>query len=99
MSVLLRRIDAFAVDADDVGHTTLSEHRIETGNSLHFRQRARLLPYARRILIERELSRLVCLGMISEANPDECSYASPIVVVAKMMELTECVGITGNSIR
>ena len=52
VSVLARRLDSFAVDDDDGGHTTLIEHRIETGNSLPFRQRARPVPYARRIFIE-----------------------------------------------
>ena len=56
VSVLARRLDAFAGDDDDVCHTTLIEHRIETGNSLPFRQRARPVPYACRICIERESS-------------------------------------------
>ena len=30
VSVLARRLVALAVDDDDVGHTTLNEHRIET---------------------------------------------------------------------
>ena len=83
VSVLARRLDAFAVDDDDVGPTALIEHRIETGNSLPFRQMARPVPYARRIFIERELARLLRLGIISEANRGERPYASPIVVVAK----------------
>ena len=65
LSVLARRLDVFAVDDDDVGHTTLIEHRIETGTSLPLSQRARLVPYARRIFIERELNRLLRLGIIS----------------------------------
>ena len=81
--VFARRLDAFAVDHDDVGHTMIIEHRIETGKSLPIRQRARPVPYARRICIERELNSLLRLGIISEANPGECPYASPIVVVAK----------------
>ena len=62
VSVLARRLDAFAVDDDDVGHTALIEHRIETGNSMPFRQRARPVPDARSIFIERELARLLRLG-------------------------------------
>ena len=52
VNVLARRLDAFAVDDDDVCHTTLIEQRIETGNSLPFRERARTVPYSRRIFIE-----------------------------------------------
>ena len=81
VSVLARQLNAFAVDDDDVGHTTLIEHRIETG--IPFRQRARPLPYAGRIFIERELAWVLRLGILSKANPGECPYASPIVVVAK----------------
>ena len=83
MLVLARGLDAFAVDDDDVGHSTLIEHRIEMSNSLPFRQRARPVPYTRRIFIERELSSLLRLGKISEANPGGCPYASPIVVLGK----------------
>ena len=53
LSVLARRYDAFAVDDDDVGYTTLIEHRIETGKSLLFRKKARPVPYELRIFIER----------------------------------------------
>ena len=74
VSVLARRLDAFAVDDDNVGQTTLFEHRIETGNRLPFRQKGRPVPYARRIFIERELKRLLRLGIISEANPGELSF-------------------------
>ena len=83
VSVLAPRLDAFAGDDDAIGHTTLIEHRIETGNSIPFRHTARPVPYSRRILIERELNRLLPLGIISEANPGECPYASQIVFVAK----------------
>ena len=41
LRVLAQRLDAFALDDDVVGHTPLIEHRIETGNSLPFRQSAR----------------------------------------------------------
>ena len=54
VSVLARRLDAFAVDDDHVGQTSLIEHRIETGNSIPVRQRPRPVPYPRRIFIERE---------------------------------------------
>ena len=72
------------MDDGDVGHTTLIEHRIETGNRLPFGQRALTVPYARSIFIERELNSLLRLVIISEGNPGECHYASPIGVVAKM---------------
>ena len=83
MSVLARRLDAFAADDDDVGYTTVREHRIETRNSLPFRQKNRPARYARRNFIERALNRLLRLGIISVANTREFPYASPIEVAAK----------------
>ena len=68
VSVLARGLEAFAGNDHDVSQATLIEHRIERGNRLPFRKRARPVPYAFRILIERELNRLLLLGIISEAN-------------------------------
>ena len=72
LSVLSRGLNTVAFDDDDVGHTTLSDHRIEAGNSRQFRDAARPGPYAHRIFIERELKRLLRLGIICEANTGEC---------------------------
>ena len=82
VSVWARRLDASAGDDDDVGYTTLIEHRIETGNSPPFRQQARPIPYLGHIFIDRELNRQLRLCILSQANPGEWPYASPIVVVA-----------------
>ena len=64
IEIVSRRVDAFALDDNDIGHTTLVEHRIETGNSIRFRQGARPIPYARRKFVEEELQRLTVLGVI-----------------------------------
>ena len=64
-SVLARGLRGFAVDHNAFGHSSLSEHRIETGNSLAYRQRARRGRYARRNFIERQFPALLRLGMIS----------------------------------
>ena len=65
-----------------MGYRRLIEPRIETGNSLPFKQKARAVSYARRIL-SRELCRVQRLGIISHANPREWPDASPRVIVAK----------------
>ena len=78
-----RRVDAFALDDNDIGHTTLVDHRIDTANSIPLRERARPIPYARRKFVETELQRLISLGIISAADPGVCPYASPIGVVPK----------------
>ena len=83
VSVLVRRLDAFAVEDDYLGHIPLKEDRFETGNGIYFRQRARPVPYARRIFIERGLNCLLRLGFISMADLEECHYASPLGIVGK----------------
>ena len=83
VSLLARGYEAFAAYDDDVAYTTLIEHRIEMGNSLLFREKARSVPYVLRIFIETELDRLLRLGIMSVAKPGECIYASPILVLAK----------------
>ena len=95
VSVLARLLYAFAADDDAVARTILSEHHIEASNSLPFRQKARPVPYAPPIFTERVLNRLLRLGIISEANPEECHYPSLKVVVAKK-DRCGCVCIIGN---
>ena len=53
ISVSSRGLDAVAVEDDKVEHPTQSEHRIETGKRLNFRNTARPLPSELRIFIER----------------------------------------------
>ena len=83
ISVIERRLDAFATNDDDVGKTNLIEHKIETGTSTPFKVRGRIVPFASREFVEQELLRLDNLGVISPADPGQCPYASPIVVVPK----------------
>ena len=39
IAIVSRRVDAFALDDNDIGHTTFVEHRIETRTSSPFRER------------------------------------------------------------
>ena len=74
MSVLARGHDAFTVVDDDVGYSTLIEHRIQTGNSPPVREKARPIAYARRNFLERELDRPQRLGILSGAKQGECPW-------------------------
>ena len=83
VAVIDRGLDAFAATDDDVGSTTLTAHKIDTGNSVPFREKLRPLPWSRREFVDREIERLLKLGIIEAADPGKCPYASPIVVVTK----------------
>ena len=76
-----RRADAFALQDNCIGHISWVEHRFEIGTSIPFRQRTRLIPYARRNFLEAELQRFNAIGIISAEDPGDCPYASPIVLV------------------
>ena len=99
VSVLARGLEAFGVRDDEVEDTTLIEHRIGTGNSLPFREWARQLLYAHRIFIERDLDRLLQLGILYETNPGECPYDSQLLVVAKKDETLRMWGEYSTSTR
>ena len=73
-------------------YTSLIEHRKKTSNHRPFRQKARAVPYARRIFIERDLDRLLRLGIISVANPGQCLYSCLLVVVAKKEDILSICG-------
>ena len=71
------------MDDEEVGHSTLIEHRFVTGNSLPFRQIDRTVRYLRRIFIERAKHRPTS-GHYLRANQGEYPAAFPIEVVAKL---------------
>ena len=83
VAVIDRCLDAFAEDDDDLGHTNLVEHAINTGHAPPFKEKLRPLPFSRRALVDNEIDRFLEHGIISPADPGNCPYASPIVVVNK----------------
>ncbi|KAF4529789.1 hypothetical protein B566_EDAN018057 [Ephemera danica] len=62
------------------GHTSLVQHRIDTGNSPPVRCRMRPLNANKRALLEREVQKLLSDDIIEECSS---AWASPIVLVAK----------------
>lgn len=79
--MLSRGIAAFALDDDDIGHTTLIEHLIETGSSHPAKEKTRPIPYARWRFVEKKLQRLLALRIIAAPDSGLCPYASPIVAL------------------
>ena len=83
MAVIERCLDAFAENDDDLGHTELVEHGINTGNAQPFKEKIRPLPFSRRDFVDKEIDRFLKHQIISPADPGNCPYASAIVVVNK----------------
>ena len=82
IATVIRWIGALAVDDNDIGNSTLIEHRIETGSSLPFKQKSRPIPSARRKFREEELQRL-SFEIISVADPGVKHYVPPMRDVPK----------------
>ena len=83
VAVIDRCLDAFAEEDDDLGHTNLVDHAINTGHSPPFKEKLRPLLLSRRAFVDNEIDRFLEHGIISPADPGNCPYASPIVVVNK----------------
>ena len=82
-ALINKNLGAFAADDDDLGHTDICEHEINTGDKPPFREKLRPLPYSRQGFVERTLEKYEKAGVISKASPGNCPYASAIVVVTK----------------
>ena len=59
VAVIERCLDAFAADDDDLGHTELVEHAINTGNVQPFKEKLRPLPFSRRDFVDKEIDRFL----------------------------------------
>ena len=63
-----------------LGHTTVVEHRIDTGDSTPIRQYPRRLPHHYRAEVDRQVNEMLSQGVV---QPSNSPWASPIVLVKK----------------
>ena len=70
----------FILHSNDLGHTTLTPHKIDTGDSRPIRQGPRRLPLAKRQVADREVKRMLDMGVI---EPSTSPWSSPIVLASK----------------
>ena len=70
----------FATSSDDLGHTSLLTHQINTGSSQHIRQPTRRLPLHKRAEADTLLKDMLKKGVI---EPSSSPWTSPIVLVRK----------------
>eukprot|EP00731_Ephydatia_muelleri_P014191 Em0007g1501a len=78
--VLLEYSDVFSFSNDGLGRTSLSKHRINTGDSLPIHIPPRRIPHARREEVRKLLQDMLAKGAI---QPSDSPWSSPIVLVTK----------------
>ena len=72
--------DVFAYPDGELGHTTLVQHTIDTGDNHPIKQPPRRLPVAQREIADKEVEKMLLKGFI---EPCDSPWVSPIVLVAK----------------
>ncbi len=72
--------NAFAKSKYDLGQTNVCEHSINTGNAIPVRQRLRRTPHAFVEEEEKEIQKMLDIGVIQESTSP---WASPVVLVRK----------------
>ena len=78
--LLIKHRGAFAKSKDDLGRTSLFQHKIPTGDAPAIRQHPRRLPFAKRADCAKEVERMLNMGVIT---PSMSPWASPVVMVKK----------------
>ena len=87
--LLLKYQDIFASSAGRLGRTNVTTHRIDTGTHAPVRQRMRPIPLAQQDLVDREIDKMLSLGVI---EPSNSPWSSPIVLARKKTgEIRFCV--------
>ena len=80
LAILSYYVEAIATSPEDLGHTTVMQHHIDTGDAKPIRQHARRVPLPRREMVHTLLNEMLTKGIIS---PSKSPWASSIVLVAK----------------
>ena len=78
--VLLEYSDVFSLSNDGLGRTSLSKHRINTGDSLPVHIPPRRIPHVRREEVRKLLQDMLAKGVI---QPSNSPWSSPIVLITK----------------
>ena len=72
--------DIFASSSLDLGHTTIVEHSIDTGNARPIKQAPYRVSQAQRIEIDQQISNMLCQNII---KPSSSPWSSPVVLLKK----------------
>lgn len=79
-TLVLEYEDVFALTEEELGVTNVTQHKIETGDSVPIRQYARRIPYSMRPRVDELVDGMLQRNII---RPSSSPWASPIVLVAK----------------
>jgi hypothetical protein len=80
INTLFKYQDVFSKSSDDIGHTNLVQHSINTRNTAPIRQPPRRLPLGKRQTEKEEIEKMLKRGVI---EPSNSAWASPVVLVTK----------------
>ena len=72
--------DVFSLHEDDLGYTSLVQHRMDTGDHTPIKQSPRRLPFSQRETVSSLIDDMMKKGII---QPSASAWASPIVLVPK----------------
>ena len=78
--VITKSSDIFALDASELGTTTIVQHGINTGDHSPIRQQLRRMPFSLRSDVDRMVGEMLSQGVI---QPSSSPWASPVVLVKK----------------
>jgi len=79
-ATLTRYESAFSKDEYDLGHLTIGQHKINTGDHQPVRQRAYRVPQVQKENLKNHIEKMLQQGII---RPSSSPFASPCVLVAK----------------
>ena len=80
LDLVLKYQGIFALPDGDLGHSTLVQHTVDTGDSRPIKQPSRRMPLPQREIADREVNKMLEKGHI---EPSDSPWASPIVLVTK----------------
>ena len=87
-SLVMEFSDVFALNSSELGRTSITTHKIDTGDSPPLRQPPRRVPFALRGKVDSLVEDMLEQGVIT---PSSSPWASPIVLVAKDGSTRFCV--------
>ena len=85
LDLVLKHQGIFALPNGELGHTTLVQHTVDTGDNRPIKQPPRRMPLPQREIADREVVKMLEKSYI---EPSDSPWASPIVLVTKKDEST-----------
>ena len=78
--LILDSADIFSLTDSDLGHTSIVQHTIYTGDNQPIKQHSRRMPFIRRSTVVELVNDMTDKGIV---RPSTSAWASPIVLVPK----------------